>query len=117
MTIIPWCVDEYTPGRIWIRRDLPDGSTETLCQDVATLEQAYAIVRAMNCHDDLLAACKLLLDDVLGRDEVDSGIDRDENDDLGVAEARAVITRAEAIRPAPPAPSTSDAPSPASQDR
>ena len=43
-----WYVDEYQPGRWWIRRDAEDGSIETIAQDVSTREQANLIVTACN---------------------------------------------------------------------
>lgn len=53
----PLYVDEYGPGRLWIRRDHSDGSTETIAMDV-TREWGTLLAAA----PDLLTACEAAVD-------------------------------------------------------
>lgn len=47
-----WFVDEHSPLRFWIRRIRPDGSVETVVEDVGSLELAQRIVVCANaCRD------------------------------------------------------------------
>ena len=57
----PWYVDDYQPGRLWIRRDMGDW-IDTLCQDVDTKERADMVVRVLNSFDDLLDIVKRVHD-------------------------------------------------------
>ena len=62
---LPWtayrCPSCYEPDRACgFNGETLDGSYEE-CHHVLSLEEAHLIVRAVNCHDELLVACEVTL--------------------------------------------------------